>query len=142
MSPEVPNLRTFSSVRIFFSQLDAFRLAVRQHAKFDDRYECCRQPEQPAMPTGPDARECQMPEQECWSGMSGNSGFEYAVSTVPGYQKLQPVTVDYGIISTHNSESHSDDAIHTPMPQLIWHTIHDQFHHQPWPYRASEALIP
>jgi hypothetical protein len=106
--PGVLNLRTFSfSVRIF-SQLDAFRLAVRQHAKFDDRPECCRQPEQPAMRTGPDLPEpdmpeldmpvpdasarcqCQMPVPDasarCPSKNAGarclrNSGFEYAVST-------------------------------------------------------------
>src|SRR5271154_2204106 len=79
-------------------QLDALRLAVRQHAIFDDRQKCCRQLEQPAIPTGPDmprpdmpvpdiasARyasascQCQMPEPDAQNKNAGtrclNSGF-------------------------------------------------------------------
>ena len=109
------NLRTFSSVRIFFSQLDAFRLAVRQHAKFRWSTKVLQ-----TAGTTSDANraryasarcQCEMPKQECWSEMSENSGFEYAVSTetsknlIPNRTLWRDSYADATIDLAHDSRS-------------------------------------
>jgi hypothetical protein len=117
--------------------MDAFRLAVRQHAIFDDRRKCCRQPEQSAMPTGPntpepDTPELDMPEPDararCPSKSAEAKCLRTAASSMPSALKHRKIQVRITLY----------DAIHTPMPRLIWHTIHDQFYHRPC--RTSKAL--
>ena len=80
----------------------------------------------------PEVPEPEMPEQEmlepeldararCPSKNAGAGCLRTAASSMPSapkHRKIQTRITHY-------------DAIHTPMPRLIWHTIHDQFYHRP-----------
>ena len=61
--------------------------------------------------------QCQMPKQECWSEMSGNSGFEYAVSTetlknsIPNHTLRRDSYANATVDLAHDSRSSLPSAL-------------------------------